>query len=192
MSSIFYHIWYWLIAITVISLHFFLGLLCIFTPNFFQYNRKLARVAIKVIAKAMKLKVKTHGLDQIPSNQPCIFMPNHTSLIDILVMTIAIPYHFNFIAKKELFWVPFIGMQMILGGDFLINRKDPKKAKKCLSKVEKRLRKGWNMLIFPEGTRSENGHLLAFKRGAFKLALASKATIIPCYIQGSDHIVQKI
>ena len=47
------------------------------------------------------------------------------------------------------------------------------------------------MLIFPEGTRSENGDLLPFKRGAFKLAINSGAVIIPCYIHGSDSIVQK-
>ena len=90
-------------------------------------------------------------------------------------MTIAIPYHFNFIAKKELIWVPFIGLDMILGGDFLIDRTNPRKAKQCLDNVEKRLKKGWNMLIFPEGTRSENGDLLPFKRGAFKLAINSGA-----------------
>ena len=49
-------------------------------------------------------------------------MPNHTSLIDILVMVIGVPHHFNFIAKKELIWVPFIGLDMIMGGDFLIDQ----------------------------------------------------------------------
>ncbi|MGC6366851.1 MAG: lysophospholipid acyltransferase family protein [Candidatus Marinamargulisbacteria bacterium] len=139
----------------------------------------------------MKLRVKTIGLENIPANRACIFMPNHTSLIDILVMVIGVPHHFNFIAKKELFWVPFIGLDMLLGGDFLINRSNPREAKKCLEKVRKRLLKGWNMLIFPEGTRSANGKLLPFKRGAFKLAVESNACIVPCYIHGSDKIVQK-
>ncbi|MGA0241624.1 MAG: lysophospholipid acyltransferase family protein [Candidatus Marinamargulisbacteria bacterium] len=154
-------------------------------------HRRLARFFIKIIAKSMRLKVVTHGLENIPSNQACIFMANHTSLIDILVMVIGLPHHFNFIAKKELLWVPFIGLDMIFGGDFLIDRKDAKKARACLKKVQNRLQNGWNMLFFPEGTRSKNGELLPFKRGAFKIAFDSHATIIPCYIKGSYHIVQK-
>lgn len=139
----------------------------------------------------MQLRVTTRGLENIPTDRACIFMPNHTSLIDILVMVIGVPHHFNFIAKKELIWVPFIGLDMIMGGDFLIDRSNPRKAKKCLEKVQRRLKKGWNMLIFPEGTRSANGELLPFKRGAFKLAVDSGACIIPCHINGSDQIVQK-
>jgi len=154
-------------------------------------HRRLARFFIKIIAKSMQLKVETHGIENIPKDKACIFMANHSSLIDILVMIIGTPYHFNFIAKKELFWVPFIGLDMVMGGDFLIDRSNPRKAKKCLTKVEQRLKKGWNMLIFPEGTRSLNGELLPFKRGAFKLAFDSDAVVIPCYINGSNNIVQK-
>lgn len=154
-------------------------------------HRKLARYFIKVIATSMKLNVEVHGIENIPKDTACIFMANHTSLIDILVMIIGTPYHFNFIAKKELLWVPFIGLDMVMGGDFLIDRRNPRKARKCLMKVEKRLKRGWNMLIFPEGTRSLDGELLPFKRGAFKIAFDSHATVIPCYINGSKNIVQK-
>ena len=191
MTSIAFYAWYWaVIAICVVS-HFFLGLFSIFSVNFYKTNRKLARLFIIIIAKAMKMKVVVHGIENIPANKPCIFMANHSSLIDILVMTIAVPVHFNFMAKKELFWVPFIGLQMVFGGDFLIDRNNPKKAKACLKKVEKRLKKGWNMLIFPEGTRSVNGDLLPFKGGGFKLAAITGAHIVPCYIRGSDTIVRK-
>ena len=191
MVSTLYHSWYWfVISLSVVS-HFFIGLFCIFTINFFKSNRKLARYFIMIIAKAMKLRVTAHGLEHIPKDQPCIFMANHSSLIDILVLTIAMPVHFNFMAKKELFWVPFIGLQMVFGGDFLIDRNNPKKAKACLKKVENRLKKGWNILIFPEGTRSSTGELLPFKGGGFKLAANTGTAIIPCYIKGSDSIVKK-
>jgi 1-acyl-sn-glycerol-3-phosphate acyltransferase len=191
MASIIHHVWYWSVTLVCVPLHFFLGLLCVFTPNFKKNNRALARVFIKIIAKSMQLKVTAHGLEHVPKHGPCIFMANHSSLIDILVMTIAIPVHFNFMAKKELFWVPFIGFQMILGGDILIDRNNPKHAKLALKKVEKKLINGGKMLIFPEGTRSTNGKLLPFKGGGFKLAATTATPIVPCYIQGSDTIVQK-
>ena len=191
MSSFLYHTWYWSVAIFCIFTHFMIGLLCIFTFNFNKNHRKLARLFLRIIAKAMKVNVIPKGIENIPSDRACIFMPTHTSLMDIVVMVIGVPTHFNFLAKKELFWVPFIGLDMVFGGDFLIDRNHPRKAKACLKKVEKRLKKGWNMMISPEGTRSTTGDLLPFKRGAFKLAVESGACIIPCYINGSEHIVQK-
>ncbi len=191
MNSYFYHIWYWIVAVFCIFTHFVVALFSFVTFRFRKTHRKLAREFIKIIAKAMKLKVHVQGLENIPKNRACVFMANHSSLIDILVMVIAVPQHFNFIAKKELFWVPFIGLDMLFGGDFFIDRKNPRKAKRCLNRVEDHLKNGWNMLIFPEGTRSSNGELLPFKRGAFNLAAASGACIIPCYINGSDQIVKK-
>lgn len=191
MRSWLYHSWYWLVILVCVLSHFILGLFTYLTPNPMKNHRKLARFFIQIIARAMKLKVSTHGLDAIPTDRPLIFMANHTSLIDILVMVIGLPYHFNFIAKKELFWVPFIGLDMVMGGDFLINRNHPASAKKCLKRVATRVKKGWNILIFPEGTRSVTGELLPFKRGAFKLAIETGALIVPSYIQGSHQIVKK-
>ena len=124
-----YHVWYWSVISFCVFTHFFIAL--IVSPlsfRFFKTHRKLARLFIIIISKSMKLRVKTIGLENIPANRACIFMPNHTSLIDILVMVIGVPHHFNFIAKKELFWVPFIGLDMLLGGDFLINRSNPREA----------------------------------------------------------------
>ena len=114
-----YHCWYWVVIAFCVFVHFFVALFSIFSPNFFKTHRRLARLFIMIIANAMQLRVTTDGLNNIPKDRACIFMPNHTSAIDILVMVIGVPYHFNFIAKKELIWVPFIGLDMIMGGDFL-------------------------------------------------------------------------
>ena len=96
----------------------------------------------------MGLKIEVHGIEHIPIDEPCIVMCNHTSLIDILVMTMATPYRLNFIAKKELVWVPFIGLDMLIEGDFLIDRQNAKAAKRCLDTVENRLKSNGKILIF--------------------------------------------
>ena len=75
----------------------------------------------------MKLTVDIDGVKHIPQNAPCIIMANHQSLIDIIVMLMAIPYHFNFISKKEMLYVPFIGLDLFFEGDFLIDRKNLEK-----------------------------------------------------------------
>ncbi len=191
MKFFIHTIWYWFIVFTFVPLHFFVGLFCIFLPDPKTKHRTLARLFIKFISFNMGLKIKVIGIEHIPKNSPCIVMCNHTSLIDILVMVMAVPFRLNFIAKRELIWVPFIGLDMLFEGDFLINRQNAKEAKRCLDKVEQRLNENGKVLIFPEGTRSKTGKLLPFKRGAFKLSVASEAKIVPCYIEGSSKIVRK-
>ena len=191
MSFFIYTCWYWSVAIWCVVSHFFIGLFCLLTPSPRVNHRKLARFFVKIAARNMKLSIDTNGVEHIPQNTPCVIMANHQSLIDIMVMLIAIPYHFNFISKKEMLYVPFIGLDLFFEGDFLIDRKNPRKAKQCMDKVKKRLKNNGRVLIFPEGTRSINGELLPFKRGAFKLAAETGATIIPCYIHGSGNIVKK-
>lgn len=191
MIFIIYTLWYWLVILVVVPLHFFLALFSFLTPHPQISHRKLARFFIRVIAFNMRLHVMVQGAHHIPANESCIIMSNHASLIDILVAIIATPKHFNFIAKKELFFVPFIGLNLFLEGDFFIDRTNPRKAKQCLNRVEKKLTSKGSVLVFPEGTRSLNGEILPFKRGPFKLAATSGATIIPCYIHGSARIVRK-
>ena len=191
MQQGWYQVFYWIVTVVCVAVHFILGFFCYVTPNPKKNHRRLARWFIQRIAQSMQLRVSIDGLHHLPKKEGFIIMANHTSLIDILVLTMAIPVHFNFIAKKELAWVPIIGLDMLLGGDILIDRSNSSRAKATLKKVEARLKKGWNILIFPEGTRSTTGSLLPFKRGGFKLALATGCPIVPCYIDGSDRIVQK-
>jgi 1-acyl-sn-glycerol-3-phosphate acyltransferase len=191
MRAIGYHLFYWAVVIVCVTTHFLVGCLCLFTPHPMHYNRASSRQFIRLILWSMGIQLAVEGQEHIPLNTSCIFMANHTSLLDVLVMVRAIPIHFNFISKKELVWAPFIGIGMIMAGDFLIDRSNPRKAKFCLDKVAKRLHQGGSVLIFPEGTRSQNGDLLPFKRGAFKLAKKTAATIVPCYIHGTSSIVKK-
>tara|TARA_A100001015_G_C14932350_1_gene688982 strand:- start:434 stop:1129 length:696 start_codon:yes stop_codon:yes gene_type:complete len=186
-----YTIWLWTVVISCVVTHFLIGLFCIFTPSPMKAHRKLAKVFIRLIAKGMKMNVVVHGLENIQSDGPYIICSNHRSLIDIMVLIIAIPYHFNFVSKKELFWVPFIGLDQYFEGDFFIDRHNKKNAKKCMKRVEIAVKAGRNILIFPEGTRSKTDQLLPFKRGAFKLAADCNANVVPCYIDGSSSIVQK-
>ena len=152
-------IWYWLIIVTFVPIHFFIGLFCFLLPDTQTKHRYLARLFIKFISWNMGLKINVKGLEHIPKNESCIVMCNHTSLIDILVMVMAVPFRLNFISKKELVWVPFIGLDMLIEGDFLIDRQNAKAAKKCLDKVQSHLKNKGKVLIFPEGTRSKTGDL---------------------------------
>jgi len=120
------------------------------------------------------------------NNKGKVIVANHQSQEDILaVYRLGIP--FRWIAKAEIFKVPFYGWVMHLKGDIKLQRSSKSSIKKMLIDAEKVLRKGNIITIFPEGTRSKNRKLGNFKEGAFKLALAAKVPIVPLVIHGTGQ-----
>jgi len=124
-------------------------------------------------------------LPDIDWKQPHIFMMNHQSTLDIPVAFAVLPVNLRFIAKHVLKWVPFLGWYMAGTGMIFINRTHRREAVRSLRRAGERIRAGSNILVFPEGTRSQDGVLLPFKTGGFALALEAGVPIIPVAIEGS-------
>ena len=108
-----------------------------------------------------------------------IYMSNHESGIDILLLFLSIRQDVRFLAKRELFLVPFMGWSMWLAGFVPVDRMRTEKAKHVLSELDRRLAEGISVLIFPEGTRSRDGTLGSFKKSGFLTALKSGVPIVP-------------
>ena len=90
-------------------------------------------------------------------------------------------------AKRELYRVPILGWTLRLNNYIKLNRTDRKSIVQMMRDCQKELQKGCSLMIFPEGTRSKNGELKAFKDGAFKLAIDNKVDIIPIVINGPSR-----
>jgi 1-acyl-sn-glycerol-3-phosphate acyltransferase len=119
-----------------------------------------------------------------------IIMCNHSSLYDIPLSFKAFPKHsIRMLAKKELSTIPIMGKGMAAAEFPFIDRKNKHQAVKDLQKVRQLLESGIVMWIAPEGTRSKDGKIAKFKKGAFITAIASKATIIPIGIRGAYDIL---
>ena len=122
--------------------------------------------------------------------QSTIIMCNHSSLYDIPVSFQAFPNHsIRMLAKKELSNIPIVGKGMTAAEFPFIDRKNRRQAMKDLEAVQQLLASGIVMWIAPEGTRSKDGKLAPFKKGAFITAINSKATIIPTGIRGAYDIL---
>jgi len=145
----------------------------------------------KVILKVCGARVAIEGIENIRKDQPRIYMANHTSYFDIFALLSALPVDFKFIVKQELMRLPIFGPAMRRAGYIGIEREDPRKALRSMQEAAERIRKGASVLIFPEGTRSEDGLLHPFKPGGFHLALRSGCDIVPITITGSREIVPK-
>lgn len=143
------------------------------------------------ILKACGIKVHVSGLENVDPGIPHIFMSNHQSYFDILGLLAVIPVDFKFIMKQELMKIPLLGPAMRGAGYIGIKREDPRKAVASLTEAANRIRSGASVLIFPEGTRSPDGQLQAFKKGGFTLALKAGCDIVPVSIRGSHRIVPK-
>ena len=135
-----------------------------------------------------RAKVTTRGTEQIPQAGPVIYMGNHQSNFDILALTNAIPRRFSWLAKEELFRVPFFGGAMRRAGYIPLDRSDGRQALKSIEEAARRIREGVSVVIFPEGTRTHDGSLLPFKKGGFILATRAAVPVVPFTINGSREI----
>ncbi len=124
----------------------------------------------------------------IDLKEPVIFASNHQSNFDIPAIINQTPQHLHFIAKQEIKKVPFLGQYVTAMGFIFVDRKNKEKAKESLEKAANLIKSGRDVVIFPEGTRSKNGKIQQFKRGAFIIAKEGKVNIVPVAIKGTDKI----
>ncbi|KTC72413.1 1-acyl-sn-glycerol-3-phosphate acyltransferase [Legionella birminghamensis] len=124
------------------------------------------------------------------AGQPTILMCNHTSLYDIPLGFKAFPHHsIRMLAKKELSRIPIMGKGMAAAEFPFVDRHNRHQAIKDLAEARKLMESGIVIWIAPEGTRSKNGRLAAFKKGAFITAIQAQAMIIPIGIRGAYDIL---
>jgi 1-acyl-sn-glycerol-3-phosphate acyltransferase len=157
--------------------------------SFFIYT--LARLWARLMIVISGVDLTVTGREHIPAKGPLCFASNHTGAFDIIILLAHASRPFGFIAKKELAFIPFLNLWILLLGGLFIDRKNPRSALGTISKGVARIKKGEAMLIFPEGTRSRGQGLLPFRPGAFKLAVRSRSALLPVAISGGFEIFEK-
>lgn len=151
----------------------------------------LSKVFSKWILFIAGVKLKIEGKENLDKHANYIFISNHQSYFDIPVLMQAIPNVVRFIYKDTITKIPIFGWGMYLGGYIPISRENPREAIKSLKYAAERVNKGISVVIFPEGTRSTDGTLGDFKRGAFMLADFAKVQLVPVAISGSIDIMSR-
>ena len=144
-----------------------------------------------MIAWTIGAHIRVQGAENLEPNRAYVYMANHCSLVDIPAMFAYMPYQFRVMAKKELFYVPFMGWHLWTAGNFPVDRSDARKTAHSLRKVVEGIRGGKSLAVFPEGTRSADGKLGDFKPGSFKIAVRAGVPIVPIAIRGTHEILPK-
>lgn len=134
--------------------------------------------------------VDFQGKENLDRKKSHIVVMNHQSLIDILI-TFRLFYPFKMIGKKALAYVPIVGWNLFLSGHLLVDRNKIKSQFKAIRKMEELIKKGDSMFVYPEGTRTKDGNLGEFKKGAFKTAVSTKTPVLPVVIDGPFQILPK-
>jgi 1-acyl-sn-glycerol-3-phosphate acyltransferase len=124
-------------------------------------------------------------------SRPYVVVANHESQIDIPLLFAFLPMPIRFLAKRSLFFIPVFGW-CLWGARFIpVDRASSRKARQSIDLAAKKIRRGPSLVVFPEGTRTPDGELQAFKSGAFVMALRAGVPVLPVAICGSYGIVPK-
>ena len=137
------------------------------------------------------IRVSVTGEEHLWSHRPAVFIFNHQSAVDVLILCKLLHRDFVGISKQEVRRNPIFGPVFALAGTVFIDRSDRAKAIEAMQPAVQALREGLSIAIAPEGTRSSTGKLGRFKKGAFHIALAARRPIVPIVIRNALDALPK-
>ena len=143
------------------------------------------RIWAKCVCFIWGVKVKVKGREKIDKNTSYVFVANHQSAFDIWVIYGYLNHNFKWLMKKGLRKVFMVGYACYKGGHVFVDDKSIAGIKETIAGAEDRLKDGMSVVIFPEGSRTWDGHMRPFKRGAFMLASEFKLPVVPITIDGA-------
>lgn len=143
----------------------------------------------KCLGLLTPIRVEVQGAEHAQSDRSYVVVCNHQSMYDILVVYGWLRLDMKWVMKAELRKVPFIGMGCEKAGHIFVNRRSHKQAAEAINAALERLGDGIGILFFPEGTRSNDGRLLPFKKGAFRVAIDQQIPLLPVTVVGTKEII---
>lgn len=149
-------------------------------------GHRFARILAPGVLPLLKLRVRLVNPERLLDHQPCVYVANHQSNIDLFIFCHFYPPRTVVTGKKEVFWIPFFGVMFYAMGNVILDRKRRDRAVETLNRAVERIRDDRvSVWIFPEGHRNAKRPMLPFKKGAFHLAQQAGVPIVP--VVCGDH-----
>ncbi|MDR3309649.1 MAG: 1-acyl-sn-glycerol-3-phosphate acyltransferase [Tannerella sp.] len=192
MIKVLYRTYFWLIAIPLYAVATFATALitavgCLLGgEKFFSYypGALWARVACIVTL----CPVRVRGRENLKKGQSYVFISNHQGAFDIFLIYGYLGAPIKWMMRKGVAKIPFVGFACRMAGFILVDNTSARAAQRSVTEAGARLRNGRSLIIFPEGSRSHDGRLSRFKRGAYQIATEHQLPIAPITLNGPFHV----
>lgn len=176
---ILYRIWFYILVIVPIIILFPILIISVSREQWYPMFFRIARFWAKIILIGMGFRWKIKKEQTLEKGKSYMFIANHTSMVDIMLMLVAVKRPFVFVGKKELAKIPLFGF-FYKKTCILVDRSSVKSRQAVFLRAQQRLNQGLSICIFPEGgVPEEHIELDVFKDGAFRLAINHKIPIVP-------------
>ena len=189
--SLYHTLRFWIV---IVILSIILGTIAIILGIFDKSGNKSHKVAAlwsRLICRWNGIKVEITGTENILVGQPQIFIANHQSYYDIFALAGYLAVQLRWVSKAVLFRIPFMGWGMSAAGYIPVERNNRKQSYQAFLNTLEAIKAGSSVVVFPEGTRSEDGNIGVFKKGSQLLAQRAKVPIVPVTIVGTRDIIRK-
>ena len=192
IPKILYQPYKWLVAIPAMGIAtLVLGIICILSAFFFGQNaaHTIAVLWSRFCCYMIPVRVRITGKEHFHRDISYIIVANHQSMVDIPVLHGRLGLKIKWIIKKELEHIPVFGYACKKLGCIYIDRHDSSAAIQSIHDAGRKLQKGASVLFFPEGTRTRDGRVHSFKKGAFRFAKESGLPVLPITIENTIRIL---
>ncbi len=139
----------------------------------------------------MGVRFSLSGEDKIVQGESYVITPNHQGFAEILALFVTLPVPFKWVIKREILNIPFFGRGIKATGAICLDRSNRESSVRSLQEGIRQLAGGWSVLIYPEGTRTRDGLLQTFKKGAFMAAVQNGIPILPVTCNGAYKIMPR-
>lgn len=150
-----------------------------------------AKIWAKLFCWLTFVSVKVKGRENIEKTTSYVFISNHQGAYDIFAIYAFLGHNFKWMMKKSLEKIPFVGYACKKAGQVFVDSSSPAAIRATMKEAKARLQGGMSIVVFPEGTRSKNGRMRSFKRGAYQLSSEFKLPLVPITIDGAYDILPK-
>lgn len=189
-----YSIYQWLVAMPVLLVITIIT--AIVTIVWSQFNSDAggyypAMLWSRCMCAVLLVTVVVKGREHINRNEPYVFAANHQGAFDIFALQGHLGHNFKWMMRKGLTNIPLVGTACRAAGYVLVDTHSPHGLAQTVQRAEQALARGNSLIIFPEGRRTDDGQMGAFKPGAFKLAAEFKRPIVPITIDGAYRVMSR-
>lgn len=137
------------------------------------------------------VSVSVRGRDNVDKRTSYVFVANHQGAFDIFAIYGFLGHDFKWMMKKSLRSIPLVGYSCYKAGHIFVDRKSPSGIRHTMEQAERSLRGGSSLVVFPEGARTYDGHMRAFKKGAYQLALEFRLPLVPVSVDGAFDVMPR-